>query len=123
MIERMFDVIKSKRADTRLTDPHLTVTVRCKKQKQDVTLLNISSHGLRFKATDAYEVGEKLWFDIRSKEEKPILSLSIKGKIINNYGSSDDNLHEYGVSFYRFRFMNEIERIHYYVYTHADLLR
>jgi len=119
----MFYVIASKRADTRLPAPDLIAVVRCKKQKQEVELLNISSHGLRFKTATDYKVGEKLWFDIKSKEEKPKLSVSIKGKIINDYGTSDDDLHEYGVSFYRFRFMNEMERIHYYVYTHADLLR
>ena len=95
MLERMFGVI-SKRADTRLSEPNLSTVVRCKKSKQEVELLNISSIGLRFKSNESYEMGEKLWFDIRSNEEKPLLSLSIKGKIINDYGKSDDNLHSYG---------------------------
>ena len=122
MLERMLYVIASKRADTRLSAPDLIADVRGKKQKKEALLINISSHGLRFKTDTEYKIGEKLWFDIKSKEEKPKLSVSIKGKIINNYGSSEDGLNEYGVSFYRFRFMNEIEHIHYYVHTHVDLL-
>jgi len=125
MLERMLGVI-SKRAATRLSEPNISATVRHKKQKheqeQDVVLMNISSIGLRFKSFDGYKIGEKLWFDIRSNEEKPLLSLSIRGKIVNYYGVGDDNLHNYGVRFYRFRFMNEIERINYYVHTHVELL-
>ena len=117
----MFGVI-SKRAATRLSEPELSAAIRSKKQRQDVELMNISSIGLRFKSATEYNIGEKLWFDIHSNEEKPLLSLSIKGKILNEYGSGDDNQHEYGVKFNRFRFMNEIERIHYYVHTHVDLL-
>ena len=119
MLDRMFYVIASKRADTRLPAPDLIANVRCKKQTKEALLLNISSHGLRFKSDTEYKLGEKLWFDIKSKEEKPTLSVSIKGKIINNYGSCEDGLSDYGVSFYRFRFMNESEHIHYYVHTHA----
>ena len=122
VIERMLGVMTSKRADTRLTKPNLTVDVRKKKQKKEAELLNISSHGLRFKTSADYKIGEKLWFDIQSNDEKSLPSLSIKGKIINIYESGDENLHEYGVSFFRFRFMNEIEHIHYYVHTHVDLL-
>ena len=117
MLERMFGVI-SKRAATRLSKPNLSAAVRCKKQKQDVELINICSIGLRFKSSERFEVGEKLWFDIWSNEEKPLLSLSIKGKIINIYEGSDDE-NDYGVRFSRFRFMNEVERIHYYVHTHV----
>ena len=124
MLERMFDVFVSKRAATRLSEPNLSVSIRRKKQsqRQDALLLNISSIGIRFNSAETYDIGEKLWIDIHSNEEKPQLSLSIKGKVINDYGSGDDNLHGYGVKFYRFRFMNEIERIHYYVHTHVDLL-
>jgi len=122
MLERMFGVV-SKRATTRLSGTELSAAVRCKKQRQEVELLNICSRGLRFKSFDNFEVGEKLWFDIWSNEEKPLLSLSIKGKIINTYEGSENDKHEYGVRFFRFRFMNEAERIHYYVHTHVKVHR
>ena len=120
MLERMFGIV-SKRSATRLSEPDISAAVGCKKQKQDVELLNICSIGLRFKSSTSFEVGEKLWFDIWSNEEKPLLSISIKGKIINVY-EGIDNINDYGVRFFRFRFMNEVERIHYYVHTHVDLL-
>ena len=122
MIERMLDVIKSKRADTRLSQPDMKAVVRCKKQKQDALLLNISSYGVRFKTEAVYKTGEKLWFDITSNDEKPLLSVSIKGKIINDYGRSNDNLNDYGAKFYSFRFINERESIHHYVHTHVHRL-
>jgi len=120
MLERMFGII-SKRAATRLSKPDLSAAAGFKKLKQNVELLNICSIGLRFKSPESFEVGEKLWFDIWSNEEKPLLSLSIKGKIINIYEGVDGK-NDYGVRFSRFRFMNEVERIHYYVHTHVNLL-
>ena len=116
MIERMLGVI-SKRSFTRLSYPKLSTVARNKDRNQDVELINISSHGLRFKTEAHCKVGEKLWFDIQSHDEDPSLSLSIKGQIINDYTNTGDVFHDYGVQFYRLRYLNEIERIHKYVHT------
>ena len=119
MIERMFGVI-SKRSNTRLSYPKLSTVARNKEQSRDVELINISSHGLRFKSTANFKLGDKLWFDIRSNEEKPLLSLCIKGQIINDYTNTGDIMHDYGVQFYRLRYLNEIERIHSYVHKNKN---
>ena len=116
MIERMLGVI-SKRSFTRLSYPKLSTVARNKEQSQDIELMNISSHGLRFKSKALFKPGDKLWFDIKSNEETPMLSLSIKGQIINDYTNTGDIFHDYGVRFYRLRYLNEIERIHTYVHT------
>jgi len=116
MVERMLGIV-SRRADTRLSGPKLVVVVRSKERSHDAEVANISSHGLRFKSETHYEVGDKLWFDIKSTDEKHPLTLSIKGKIVNDYVSSEDNQCSYGVKFHRFRFLNEIEQLHDYVYT------
>jgi len=116
MVERMLGIV-SKRADTRLSCPKLSLIVRSKERSQDVEIANISSHGLRFKSNIPYNIGDKLWFDIHGDEEEHPLSLSIKGKIVNDYVSIEDNHCSYGVKFHRFRFLNEIERLHSYVYA------
>jgi len=115
MVERMLGII-SKRSNTRLSHPELSTVARNKIQNENIELLNISSHGLRFKSTALFKVGDKLWFDIKSNEEKPSLSLSIKGQIINDYTNTGDTMRDYGVQFYRLRYLNEIERIHTYVH-------
>jgi len=116
MIERMLGVI-SKRSFTRLSYPNLSTVARNKEQNKDVELMNISSHGLRFKSEAIFKPGDKLWFDIKSNEEDPPLSLSIKGQVINDYTNTGDVMRDYGVRFYRLRYLNEIERIHKYVHT------
>jgi len=116
MIERMLGVI-SKRSNTRLPYPDLKTIARSKEQSYDIELINISSHGLRFKTTARFVVDEKVWFDIQSKEETPSLTLSIRGQIINDYTNIGDTMRDYGVRFYRLRYLNEIERIHNYVHT------
>jgi len=116
MVERMLGIV-SRRADTRLSGPKLSVVIRSKERSHDAEVVNISSRGLRFKSETLHEIGEKLWFDLKSTDEKHPLSLSIKGKIVNDYVSSDDNQCSYGVKFNRFRYMNEIEQLHTYVYT------
>jgi len=115
MIERMLGII-SKRSYTRLSYPELKTVARSKEQSHDVELINISSHGLRFKSSARFIIDEKVWFDIQSKEENPSLSLSIKGQIINDYTNTGDTMRDYGVRFYRLRYLNEIERIHNYVH-------
>jgi len=115
MIERMIGVI-SKRANTRLSYPRLDTVVRCKEKCNSVELVNISSHGLRFYSKSRYKVGEKLWFDIKNIDEDPSLNISIKGCIINDYTNVGDTTYDYGVQFYRFRYMNEIEQVHLYVH-------
>jgi len=116
MVERMLGIV-SRRADTRLSGPKLSVVVRDKERSHDAEVANISSHGLRFKSDTPHEVGDKLWFDLQSMDEKHPLSLSIKGKIVNDYVSSEDNQCSYGVKFHRFRYLNEIEQLHNYVYS------
>ena len=122
MLERMFGVI-SKRADTRLAYPNLSVAVRSKERIDDVEIIDISSHGLHFRSEAHYEKGDKLWFDIKSNDGKASLLLSIKGRILNCYGSSTDDLHDYGVRFFRLRYLNEIEHIHQYVYANKIKFR
>ena len=116
MVERMFGVV-SKRADTRLSGPKVSAVLRGKTQNNAAEIVNISSHGLRFKSETIYEVGDKLWFDIESTDEEYVLSLSIKGRIVNDYVNTGDEQYSYGVRFFRFRFLNEIERLHNYVYS------
>ena len=116
MVERMLGVV-SKRAATRLSCPKLSLVVRSKDQSRDVEITSISSHGLRFKSETPYNMGDKLWFDIHSDEEEHPLSLSIKGKIVNEYVCGEENSCSYGVKFHRFRFLNEIESLHSYVYA------
>ena len=116
MIERMLGII-SKRSFTRLSYPELKAVARSKEQSYDIELINISSHGLRFKTSARFILDEKVWFDIQSKEEDPTLSLSIRGQIINDYTNTGDAVRDYGVRFYRLRYLNEIERIHKYVHT------
>jgi len=116
MVERMLGIV-SKRADTRLSGPKLSVIVGSKEHSHEAEVVNISSHGLRFKSETLHEVGDKLWFDIKSTDEEHPLSISIKGKIVNDYINSEDNQCSYGVRFNRFRFLNEIEQLHDYVYT------
>ena len=116
MVERMLGII-SRRADTRLAGPKLSAVIRSKDKSHDAEVVNISSRGLRFKSGSLHEIGEKLWFDIQSTDEEHPLSLSIKGKIVNDYVNSEDNQCSYGVKFHTFRYMNEIEQLHNYVYT------
>jgi len=116
MVERMLGVV-SKRADTRLSGPKLSCVVRSKKQAQKVEVANISSHGLRFKSEVHYNIGDKLWFDLQSTDEEHPLSLTIKGKIVNDYVSVEDSHFSYGVRFRSFRYLNEIEQLHSYVYS------
>jgi len=116
MIERMMGVI-SKRADTRLPYPELNAVVRNRERSQKIELINISSRGLRFKTDAHYYIGDKLWFDIWSNEENPLFSLSIKGYIRNDYTNTDDKVRNYGVQFFRIRYLNERERIHTYVHA------
>ena len=116
MVERMLGVV-SKRADTRLAGPKLSVVVRSKERSLDAEVVNISSHGLRFKTGFSHEVGDKLWFDLKSTDDEHPLSLSIKGKIVNDYVSGGDEQFSYGVRFCRFRYLNEIEQLHTYVHT------
>ena len=116
MVERMLGVV-SKRSATRLTCPKLSLVVKSKDGNHDVEITSISSHGLRFKSEKPYNVGDKLWFDINSDEEEHPLSLSIKGKIVNEHVSGEDNHCSYGVKFHRFRFLNETESLHSYVYA------
>jgi len=116
MVERMLGIV-SRRADTRLSGPKLSAVVRGNERSHEAEVVNISSHGIRFKSETLYEIGDKLWFDIQSIEEKHPLKVSIKGKIVNDYVSVGDNHFSYGVKFSRFRFLNEIEQLHEYVYA------
>ena len=116
MVERMLGIV-SRRADTRLSGPKLSAVVRTKEQSHNAEVVNISSRGLRFKSETLHEVGETLWFDIQSTDDAHPLKLSIKGKIVNDYVSIEENQCSYGVKFRKFRYMNEIEQLHTYVYT------
>ena len=115
MIERMLGVI-SKRANTRISYPKLEATIRYKEQRNNVELMNLCSHGLRFKSNKRYNVGDKLWFDITNIEDEPLFSVSVKGCVVNDYSKSGDVTYDYGFKFHRIRYMNEIEQIHSYVH-------
>jgi len=116
MVERMFCLV-SRRADTRISGPKLKVVVRDRERNHIAEVANISSHGLRFKSGTIHELGEKLWFDLQSTDDNHPLSLSIKGKIVNDYLDSENNQCSYGVKFHRIRYLNEIEQLHNYVYS------
>ena len=115
MIERMLGVV-SKRANTRISYPKLEATIRHKNQSNNVELIDLSCHGLRFRSKKRYNAGDKLWFDIINIEDEPLLSVSIKGGVVNDYSNNGDVTYDYGVKFHRIRYMNEIEQIHSYVH-------
>jgi len=106
----------ARRSDKRLSDPQVSSKIKDKESTLDVDILNLSRKGLRFRSAAQYKAGDKLRFELSSTGEKSDLSLSIKAKVVNDYGSSSEGLHEYGVRFYRLLYWYEMNCIHDYVY-------
>ena len=110
----------ARRADRRLADPPVDSVIRTKDNHHDVGIINLSRRGLRFRSKNRYKAGDKLWFELRSSDANSELSLSIRGKIVNEYGGESDSLHEYGVRFFRLLYWYEMNCIHNYVYSYSE---
>jgi len=106
-----------KRSDKRIIEPQINSIVKDKVESHDVHILDLSRKGLRFRSGDQYKKGDKLKFDLQSIDGSSALSLSIKAKIINEYGSKEDGMFEYGVKFFRLLYWYEMNCIHNYVYS------
>jgi len=106
----------AKRSDKRLIDPQIKSVVRTKDQSQEVAIVNICRTGLRFRTNLKFNKGDKLWFELRSSDENTALSLSIKGRVMNDYGQKND-MYDYGVKFFRVLYWYEMNCIHNFVYS------
>jgi len=106
-----------KRSDKRIIEPQLNSVIKDKVESRDVHILDLSRKGLRFRSGDQYKKGDKLKFEMQSVDGNSVLSLSIKAKIINEYGSKADKTFEYGVKFYRLLYWYEMNCIHNYIYS------
>jgi hypothetical protein len=114
---------QARRADKRLADPPVSSKVQFSKERfLDVDIINLSRRGLRFRSASKRAIGDKLLFELHSTDKNASLSLSIRAKVINDYGSKAEGQHEYGVRFYRLLYWYEMNCIHDYVY-HYDKLR
>ena len=107
---------KARRSDKRVDHPKIESTVNRGRESHSVEILNISRVGLRFRSKEKHNKGDKLLFELRGLKLNANLSIKIKGKVINDYGSDDNDLHEYGVKFIRFMHWNEMHIIHNFVY-------
>jgi len=106
-----------KRSDKRIVDPQINSVVKNKIDCHDVEILDLSRKGLRFKSTAQYKRGDKLKFELQSVDDNSSLSLSIRAKVINEYASNTDSMHEYGVRFFRLLYWYEMNCIHNYIYS------
>jgi len=99
-------------------NPHLAAVMKSKEQSFDVTIIDISRNGLRFRSKNQFDKGDKLMFELNSDDSTKDLSISIKAKLVNVYGDQPEGFYDYGVKFLRFHYWYEMNRIHDYVYTH-----
>lgn len=106
-----------KRSDKRIVEPQINSVIRDKTECYDVQILDLSRKGLRFRATNQYKKGDKLKFELQSVDGSSTLSLSIRAKVINEYGSKTDGTNEYGVRFFRLLYWYEMNCIHNYIYS------
>jgi len=106
-----------KRSDKRIVEPQINSVVRIKKENHDVQILDLSRKGLRFGSKVQYKRGDRLKFVLQSSDDNSDLCLTIKARVINNYGSRADGVFEYGVSFSRVRYWYEVNCIHDYIYS------
>jgi len=106
-----------KRSDKRIAELQINSVVRDKAESREVRVLDLSCKGLRFRSSDQFSKGDKLKFEMQSIDDDPALSLSIRGRIINEYGSIVEGTFEYGVRFLRLRYWYEMNCIHNYVYS------
>jgi len=107
----------AKRTDRRIEYPKLTAEAWTKENKHEVEVINISRKGLRFKSKEKYDKGINLMFDLNSTDPSVELSLSIKGKIVNEYSNNNEGEHEYGAKFMRLTHWYEMYRVHDFVYA------
>ena len=108
-----------KRSDKRIIDPQIDSVIKGKIECYDVRIVDLSRKGLRFRSRDQYKKGDKLKFEMQSTDDKSILSLTIKAKIINDYGRNAEGLYEYGARFYRLPYWYEMNCIHNYIYSRS----
>ena len=106
----------ARRSDKRLTNPSVVSKIQKKELSLDAAIVNLSRRGLRFKSSTEYKKGEKIMFELNSNDQTSNLSLTIKAKIVNDYGPNRDGVHEYGVKFSRTLYWYEMNCIHNYVY-------
>ena len=110
----------ARRTDKRLSDPPVMSQISHNKERfLDVDIINLSRKGLRFRSASQYSIGEKLRFELSSTDKNASLSLSIRAKVINDYGSKGNGLYEYGVRFFRLLYWYEMNCIHDYVYHYV----
>ena len=108
----------SKRADKRVNNPPIVSVVRSGENSHNVNILNISRKGLRFRSGVEYNKGDKMTFDFSKGDADVSLSLSIRGKIVNEYGATANaDTYEYGVKFFSLLHWHEMSIIHSFVYA------
>ena len=112
----MIDML-ARRSDKRIDDPRIISVIRNKELSHDADIVNISRKGLRFRSNGQFYKGDKLRFDLKSVDSDAALSLSIKAKVINDYGKTNEHTFEYGVRFLRLQYWYEMNCIHDYVYS------
>jgi len=106
-----------KRSDKRIAELQLNSVIKGRTESHGVNILDLSRKGLRFRSGDQYKKGDKLKFEMQSTDEGSSLSLTIKARIINEYGSIVDGTFEYGVKFLRLLYWYEMNCIHNYIYS------
>ena len=106
-----------KRSDKRIVEPQISSVIKTKVDCHDVHIIDLSRQGLRFKSTDQYKKGDRLKFELQSVDDNATLSLTIRARVINDYGKKEDGLYEYGVKFFRLLYLYEMNCIHNYIYS------
>jgi len=109
-----------KRSDKRIVEPQINSTVKNKNECHDVQIIDLSRKGLRFRSCNQYRKGDRLKFELQSVDDNSSLALSIRAKVINEYGSKTDGMFEYGVSFFRLLYWYEMNCIHNYIYSQEN---
>jgi len=107
----------ARRSDKRASNPPIKAIIEGKDQGHDVYVLDISRKGLRFSSSDQYQIGDKLTFGFSKGDSDISLSLSIKGKVVNDYGPGTGDMYEYGVKFSSLLHWYEMNCIHDFVYA------
>jgi len=106
----------ARRSDERLSYPQIESAAGIDKPNHNVTIIDISRVGLRFRSDKRYARGEKILLKLQSSDAEMKLSVSIKGEIVNAYTCKIENAYEYGVKFARVFQWHEMNMIHSFVH-------
>ena len=102
----------SKRYNKRIDNPGIKAVVIHGSRKSDVSIVNISRSGLRFRSGEICAKGDKLRFELTVGEGELSFSLSMRARVLNVYEDEGENgMHEYGVKFLRFFYWHEMSLI------------